>query len=108
LAKSESRKHPLFYTKDGDLDFGWAILLACCGFGLVAFGLDAAGVWDVSVAAWAWYGSFTSLAFIAGAAVGRARLIAQSNAPGEVAKGIASALPEGMRGPTEYDIYDVR
>lgn len=108
LPSSEGRANPLFYTKEGDLDFGWAILLVCCIYGLVAFGLDAAGVWRVGVAAWAWFGSFTTLAFIAGAALGRARLIAQSDVPGQVAQGIAAALPDGMRGPTEYDIHDVR
>jgi hypothetical protein len=69
----------LFFTKEGDLDFGWIILIACVAVGLgvfvaVTFGVVA----DPSTAAWAWMGSFTTLAFISGATIARARLIAKA------------------------------
>jgi len=66
-------------------------------------GLEAAGKVDVSNAAWAWFGSFTAMSFISGAAISRARLIAQSHTPGDVAQAIANALPRGVRPPTEWD-----
>lgn len=76
-----------------ELDFGWAILAVCCIVGLGVFTLTAAGAMKPgpSPSAWAWFGSFTTLAFIAGAAISRARLIASSNTPGAVAQGIAAA-----------------
>lgn len=69
----------LFYTKDGDLDFGWVILIVCVLFGLVAFVLESIGLWDISTEAWVWFGSFTTMSFIAGVAISRARLIAKKD-----------------------------
>lgn len=87
-------RHSLLYTKDGDLDFGWAILIACCAVGLAVFVLEAAGrIRGPSIAAWSWFGAFTTMAFIAGTAISRARLIAKSNAIGQVSRGIASSEP---------------
>jgi hypothetical protein len=91
-----SKWHQLIFTKDGDLDFGWIILIFCCVVGLsifvaIAFGLAKK---EPSTAAWAWFGSFTTMSFISGAAISRARLIANSNAVGDVAKGIAMSAPE--------------
>ena len=82
--------------RDGaiELDLGWLILAVAFLNGLVAFDLAAAGVWQISVAAWSWYGSLTGLAFIAGATISRARLIAESRLPGEVAGGIATSSPD--------------
>ena len=75
-------KGGLFHTKDGDLDFGWVILLSCVVVGLLVFVAQAFGwIPGPSVAAWTWFGSFTTMAFIAGAAIGRARLIARSAKP---------------------------
>lgn len=84
-------RHSILYTKDGELDFGWLILVACCVVGLGVFVGDALRILRPSVAAWAWFGSFTAMAFIAGATISRARLIAKSNVPGEVAQGIAQS-----------------
>lgn len=88
--------HSLLYTKEGELDFGWAILLACCVVGLGAFILTGFGVFRASVAAWSWFGSFTGMAFIAGAAISRARLIAKSDVPGAIAQGIAQSAPDDI------------
>lgn len=86
----------IFHTREGDMDLGWAILLACVVVGLVVFTALAFGwIPGPSVAGWAWFGSFTTMSFIAGAAIGRARLIAGSKAPGEVAQGIAQAGSSG-------------
>jgi len=100
----KKRKNPLFYTKDGDLDFGWVILIGCCVVGLTVFVLEAFGVAKhASVAGWSWFGAFTSMAFIAGTAISRARLIAKSNVPGEVAKGIAESTVLPSKDDDERD-----
>jgi len=84
-----SFRESLFYTKDGDLDFGWVILIGACVVGLGVFVAEAVGwIRGPSVAAWSWFGAFTSMAFIAGAAISRARLIAKSDVPGQVAQGV--------------------
>ena len=93
-------RHSLLYTVEGELDFGWLILAVCCVVGLTVFVAQSFGwIRGPSVAAWAWFGSFSAMAFIAGAAISRARLIAKSSVPGEVAQGIAqSAMGEwGVR-----------
>lgn len=95
--------HRLWYTKSGDLDFGWLILAACCVVGLLAFILTGFGAFHASIAAWSWFGAFTTMAFIAGATISRARLIASSRAAGEVAQAIATALPDDPRLPSRYD-----
>lgn len=96
-------KGNLFHTREGDLDFGWVILLACVVVGLVVFVAQSFGwIRGPTVAAWAWFGSFTTMAFIAGAAVSRARLIAGSKAPGEVAQGIGQAMGREYGANIEY------
>lgn len=92
-------KGSLWHTKEGDLDFGWLILAACCIVGLLAFVAAGLGVFKAPIAAWSWFGAFTSMAFIAGAAISRARLIAASRMPGEVARGIAESVPDDPRLP---------
>lgn len=85
-------RESLLYTKDGDLDFGWVILIGACVVGLTVFVAEALNlIPGPSVAGWSWFGSFTAMAFIAGAAISRARLIAKSGTPGQVAQGIASS-----------------
>lgn len=88
------RHNPLIFRKDGSLDFGPLLLAIAAGVGVFLLLADAFGMAKVSVAAWAFLGSFVSLAFIAGAAAERAYWIAHSKTPGEVAKAIASASPE--------------
>jgi hypothetical protein len=89
-----TRWHQLIFTKDGDLDFGWVILIFCCLAGMGVFvGIAMKKLVEPSIAAWSWFGSFTTLCFIAGTAISRARLIASSGTMGEVSKGIASSAP---------------
>lgn len=97
----------LFFTKDNELDFGWLLLIGSFLFGIIAAAMEASKRWDLSNAAWAYLGANNAMSYIAGAAISRARLIAKSETPGNVAKAIASAL-DGVKGPTEYDILDVR
>lgn len=96
----------LLRTKEGDLDLGWVILIVCVVFGCAMFVLEATGELKPSTAGWAWFGSFTTLAFIAGATISRARLIAKSDAPGQVASGIAQAKPEQGFSPLRYREID--
>jgi hypothetical protein len=72
------RKNPLLYTKSGELSIGPITLVFCCLVGMLAFMLEGFGIMKhISVAAWTWFGSFTTLCFIAGAAIDRARLISK-------------------------------
>lgn len=101
---SRPLSHSLLYTKDGELDFGWVILIACSVVGLAAFVATGLGWFKASVAAWSWFGSFTGLAFIAGATISRARLIAKSNLPGQIAQGIASSAEPDLYADDERAI----
>lgn len=111
-----ARTNPLLFTKDGELATGQVILIACCLVGMVMFVVDSVSVGvTVSTAAWAWFGSYTTMCFIAGAAVDRARLISASGLPSAVASGISQAsgmmwpdhLPDdGIRPPSTMDATD--
>jgi hypothetical protein len=87
------RTNPLFFKQDGGMDLSQFILLVIVGWIVCVFSLAGLQVLAYTTAAWAFLGSFTSLAFIAWAAHDRASLIANSKTPGEVAKGIATATP---------------
>ena len=87
------RNNPLFFKRDGGMDLSQFILLCIVGWIALVFTLAGFQVLTYSNAAWAFLGSFTSLAFIAWAARDRAHLIASSKTPGEVAAGIATAPP---------------
>lgn len=85
------RKNSLFYTKSGELDTGQFVLLVCCVVGMGVFvGIALNRLVEPSIAAWSFFGTFTTMCFIAGAAKDRAVLIANSKAMGEVSHGIAS------------------
>jgi hypothetical protein len=88
------RYNPLIFRKDGSLDFGPLLLAIVAAVAVVLLFADSFGAARVSVAAWAFLGSFVGLAFIAGAATERAYWISQSRVPGEVAAGIATASPQ--------------
>jgi hypothetical protein len=87
------RANPLFFRQDGGMDLSQFILLVIVGWIVCVFSLAGLQVLAYTTAAWAFLGSFTSLAFIAWAAHDRAALIANSKTPGEVAGGIAKAAP---------------
>lgn len=87
------RRNPLFFRTDGALDFGPFLLAVVSAVGVLLLLCDAFGMARVSVAAWAFLGSFCALAFIAGAAAERAYWISQSRTPGDIARGIATATP---------------
>jgi hypothetical protein len=89
----KDRDNPLFFKRDGGMDLSQFILLCIVGWITLVFTLAGFQVLTYSNAAWAFLGSFTSLAFIAWAARDRAALIANSKTPGEVAAGIAKAAP---------------
>jgi energy-coupling factor transporter transmembrane protein EcfT len=89
----KDRDNPLFFKRDGGMDLSQFILLCIVGWITLVFTLAGLQVLTYSNAAWAFLGSFTSLAFIAWAARDRAQLIANSKTPGEVASGIAKAAP---------------
>jgi hypothetical protein len=88
------RDNPLFFRADGGLDLAQFLLLLIVVWVMAVFTLAGLQHLKVSTAAWAFLGSFTSLCFIAWAARDRAELIANSKTPGEIAKGIASAVPD--------------
>lgn len=88
------RTNPLFFRRDGGMDLSQFFLLCIVVWVVSVFTAAGLGWLSYPVAAWAFLGSFTSLAFIAWAARDRAELIAQSKTPGEVAQGIATAPAE--------------
>lgn len=90
----QHRHNPLFYTKTGELDTGQFVLLVCCAVALALMvGVSWFSAKEPSGFAWSFFGSFTTMCFIAGAAKDRARLIANSKTPGQVGYAIASANP---------------
>lgn len=88
----------LLLTREDDLDLLQCFFLVLIVFFITAFSLAAAGVWSVTVAAWATFGSVFSILAIAGTPKWVAELIARSKLPGEVAQGIATS-------PVEPDLW---
>lgn len=102
-----SRDNPLFFRKDGSLDFGPGLLLAWSVVGLVVYVTDAIlPSVTVSVAAYSYLAGVTGLAYIAGAHAERAYWIAQSKLPGEFAAGVAEAASEYTVEPLTRAIDD--
>jgi hypothetical protein len=85
-------KGTMFRTKEGDMDFGWLILIFCVIVGMGSFLLEGLGKMKISSAAWLWFGSFTTMSFIAGAAIARARLIAKSDVSAAQARAIDAVV----------------
>jgi hypothetical protein len=86
--------YSLLFTRDDDLDLLQLMFLVVIVYFLVAFGLVGAGMWRVSTAAWATFGSVFATLAIAGTPKWIAELIAKSKVPGEVAQGIATSGAE--------------
>jgi hypothetical protein len=87
------RTNPYLFTRDGQLDVGQMLLVLLTLYVLVVFVLAGLRVLTVDSAAWAFLGSFVSVAFVAWAARDRAALISKATSPGAIAAGIASAIP---------------
>jgi hypothetical protein len=85
-------KGTLFRTKEGDVDFGWVLLIIGFANGILLFDLDAFGVVKISTPAYAWYGSVITMCFIAGAAIARARLIAKADVSAAQARAIDAVV----------------
>jgi hypothetical protein len=81
----------LFFTRDDDLDLLQIFFLVLVCFFVVSFTLAGLGIFEVTTAAWATFGSVFGILAIAGTPTWIARLIAKSKMPGELAKGIASS-----------------
>lgn len=81
-----------FVTKgkhDDELDLGWVLLLLAFFPAITVWVLAAFGVAKVTIAAWSFMGSLLASLLIAGIPIARARILAKSQLPGEVAQGIA-------------------
>ena len=93
--KHGHRKNPLLYTKEGELSLGPLMLVAAGiqgSFLMIAEGYGWAP--HISWHAWAFWGSYVTMTFIAGAAVDRARLIAKSDTPKETGDAIDKTAPK--------------
>lgn len=95
----------LLFTRDDDLDLLQVLFLVWVLFTGVCIALVGGGVWRLPVPAFALLGStFVTLA-IAGTPKWIAALIAQSKAPGDVARGIATSGREAYGpGTLDWDI----
>ena len=91
------RTNPFLFQKDGSLDLSQVFLAVLVLWVVIAFTLNGLGVLTFTPAAYAFWGSFLSLAFLAWAARDRAAVVAKSRTPGDVAKGIASAGGDAWR-----------
>lgn len=86
--------HRIFFTKDDDMDLTQFYFGAGVLFFFYAFAMAGMGEWKVSVAAWSVFGGvFATLAIAGTSNVVSARL-AESKAPAEFAKSIASSAVE--------------
>lgn len=90
----------LVYEKDGDLNLTWLFVLlmglvGCVGFLHAVF--TAATVIE-KVAAWSFLGGSFSLVVLAAIPIAKAKILANSKVPGEMAKSIAS-VTEGLQDP---------
>lgn len=72
------RTNPLLFKQSGELDLSQVFLAVLVLWVVVAFTLNGLGILTFTAPAYAFWGSFLSLAFIAWAARDRAVLIAQS------------------------------
>ena len=86
--------YKLLFTRSDDLDLLQVMFLIVIVYFLAAFSLVGAGIWKVTTAAWATFGSVFATLAIAGTPKWIAELIAKSKVPGEVAQGIATAGTE--------------
>ena len=101
------RTHPWLFTKEGDLDPTWILVIGTLAVMLGGFLGELIVGRPISAAAWAAVAAICSSLLIAAVPVSRARLLAKATMPGSVAQGIAAALTqEGVRAPTPADHDD--
>lgn len=81
----------LFFTKEGDLDLGWFFVGIMGLVGSIGFLIEVTGGSHASVAGWAFLGSAFASVLIAAVPIAKARILAQSRVPGEIAAGIAES-----------------
>lgn len=98
----------LLYEKDGDLNLTWLFvlilgLIGAAGFLHVVF---AAAPVVEKIAAWSFLGGAFSLVVLAAIPIAKAKILANSRVPGEMAKSIAS-VTQGLEDPGQSsDIQD--
>ena len=95
------RYNPILFTKSGELSLGPITLVFCCILGMAVFVLEGFGIMNhISRMGWAWFGSYTTLCFISGAATDRARLIAKGKVD-EAAVDSGQDVPTPDKSPVE-------
>jgi hypothetical protein len=83
----------LFFTSKGELDLSWFFVL-CMGIaGVTGFLHEVFINKNASIAAWSFLGSAFASILIAAVPINKARILANSRVPGEVATGIAESTP---------------
>lgn len=88
--------YSLIYTVEGHLDLTWLFVFV---MGLVAstgFTWEFVSNGHASIAAWSFMGTAFASVLIAAVPIAKARLLAMSRVPGEVARGIAASAPDGF------------
>lgn len=86
------RVNPWLFERDGDLNPTWPLVVLFCLIGLLAVvaALVSGQQWAI-VAALSYLGSITVALLISALPRDKAKILARSRAPGEIAKAIASA-----------------
>jgi hypothetical protein len=92
----------LFFTKEGDLDLGWFFVGLMGLVGSAGFMIEVLKNGHGSVAGWAFLGSAFASVLIAAVPIAKARILAQSRVPGDVASGIAESASEIVQGFTPH------
>jgi hypothetical protein len=94
-----SRENPWLYERDGDLNPTWPLVVLYCLVGLVVClaAVFTRDKWAI-IGALSFLGSVTCALLISALPRDKAKILAQSRLPGEVAKGIGSVGPRGEYG----------
>lgn len=100
------RENPWLYERDGDLNPTWPLVVLYCLFGLVGSVLAfISGNAGAQIAALSFLGSMIVALLISALPRDKAKILAQSRAPGEVATGIAGRTDWGY-GVRTYDLAE--
>lgn len=102
-----SRKNPWFYERDGDLNPTWILVVLYTSIGaIVAVGAVVTGNPYAIIASLSFLGATIIALLISALPRDKAKILANSKAMGEVAKGIASARPFGAS-TVEFDVDEL-